>query len=83
MREEDRSSAFADDLLSDELLNDPALVSESDLATEIFAVADAPPPPDTPFRRFRKRVGRSFMIVGCLLGLFVLLYTIDLMTSAA
>ncbi|WP_406639693.1 hypothetical protein [Amycolatopsis sp. WGS_07] len=43
MREEDRSSAsFADDLLSDELLNDPALAGEPDLATEIFAVADAP-----------------------------------------
>ncbi|MGW7536641.1 VanW family protein [Amycolatopsis sp. NPDC054798] len=83
MREEDRSSAsFADDLLSDELLDAPALVSEPDLATEIFAVADAPPPPNTRLRRLRKRVGRTFMIVGCLLGLFVLLYTIDLMTSA-
>ncbi|WP_020663849.1 VanW family protein [Amycolatopsis benzoatilytica] len=83
MREEDRSSAFfADDLLSDDLLGDPGLAGESDLATEIFSVADAPPPPDTAFRRFRKRVGKSFMIVGCLLGLFVLLYAIDLMTSA-
>ncbi|WP_033289959.1 VanW family protein [Amycolatopsis jejuensis] len=70
MRDEE-AAVFADDLLS-----------EPDLATEIFAVADAPPLPDTRFRRFRKRVGRTFMIVGCLLGLFVLLYTIDLITSA-
>ena len=83
MREEDGSSAFfADDLLSDDLFGDPDLAGEPDLASEIFSVADAPPPPDTAFRRFRKRVGKSFMVVGCLLGLFVLLYAIDLIASA-
>ncbi|GAA3533755.1 VanW family protein [Amycolatopsis ultiminotia] len=70
MGEED-SAFFADDLLD-----------EPDLATEIFGAVDAPPPPDTRLRRFRKRLGRTFMIVGCLLGLFVLLYAIDLITSA-
>lgn len=54
-----------------------------DLATEIFAVAgEGPPPPDTPLRRFRRRLGRTFMIVGCLLGLFVVCYAIDLIGSA-
>ncbi|MBB4687384.1 VanW family protein [Amycolatopsis jiangsuensis] len=79
MREEDRAS-FADDLLG---APEPEPGAESDLATEIFAVVgERPPPPDTRLRRFRKRLGRGFMVVGCLLGLFVLLYAIDLISTA-
>ncbi|WP_326567235.1 VanW family protein [Amycolatopsis rhabdoformis] len=72
MREDD--DLFIDDLLPER--------EDDDLATEIFAVVDGPPLPETPQRRLRKGVARTFMIVGSLLGLFVLLYAIDLITSA-
>ncbi|MEU4669468.1 VanW family protein [Amycolatopsis sp. NPDC023774] len=75
MREDETSQdLFVDDLLPER--------EDDDLATEIFAVVDGPPLPETPERRVRKGVARTFMIVGCALGLFVLLYAIDLVTSA-
>ncbi|WP_329069491.1 VanW family protein [Amycolatopsis sp. NBC_01480] len=69
--EEDRAAGS----LSEDLLPD-------DLATEIFAVVGSPPPPDTPARRVRRKIGRTFMVVGGLMGLFVLLYGLDLIVSA-
>ncbi|MEV0067112.1 VanW family protein [Amycolatopsis sp. NPDC050768] len=75
MREDDTpQDLFIDDLLPQR--------DEDDLATEIFAVVDGPRPRETPHKKLRKGVARTFMIVGCLLGLFVLLYAIDLVTSA-
>ncbi|MDT8910573.1 VanW family protein [Amycolatopsis sp. PS_44_ISF1] len=80
MREDHTSNdLFVDDLLRG-FGDEPA--AGGDLATEIFAVVDAPPPPETPARRVRRKIGRTFMVAGGLMGLFVLLYAVDLIVSA-
>ncbi|HWD04615.1 MAG TPA: VanW family protein [Amycolatopsis sp.] len=73
MREQD-DAYFIDELLPDR--------GGDDLATEIFSVVDGPAPRVRPHSKLRTGIARTFMIVGCALGLFVLLYAIDLVTSA-
>ncbi|WP_370542060.1 hypothetical protein [Amycolatopsis sp. FDAARGOS 1241] len=77
MREED-DAYFVDELLPQRA----PLPEDDDLATEIFSVVDGPAPRERPHKKLRTGVARTFMIVGCALGLFVLLYAIDLVTSA-
>ncbi|WP_410619570.1 VanW family protein [Amycolatopsis sp. cmx-8-4] len=53
-----------------------------DLLGELLENPAAPPPPETPARKLRKGVARTMMIVGLTLGLFVILYAVDLLSSA-
>jgi vancomycin resistance protein YoaR len=53
-----------------------------DLLGELLETPALPPPPETPARKLRKGVARTMMIIGLALGLFVILYTTDLLTSA-
>lgn len=53
-----------------------------DLLGELLENPAAPPPPETPARKLRKGVARTMMIVGLALGLFVILYAVDLLSSA-
>ncbi|WP_371827668.1 VanW family protein [Amycolatopsis sp. WQ 127309] len=53
-----------------------------DLLGELLENPAALPPPETPARKLRKGVARTMMIVGLALGLFVILYAVDLLSSA-
>ena len=53
-----------------------------DLLGELLETPAPPPGPETPARRLRKGVARTMMAVGLALGLFVILYAIDLIVSA-
>jgi len=61
--------AGATDLFSDDLLGE--LLEDP-----------APPAPESPARKLRKGVARAMMAVGLALGLFVILYAVDLAVSA-
>ncbi|MEV6830650.1 VanW family protein [Amycolatopsis sp. NPDC051102] len=61
---------MATDLFSDDLLG------------ELLEVPAPPPAPDTPARKLRKGVARTMMAIGLALGIFVILYAIDLAVSA-
>ncbi|MEU7788633.1 VanW family protein [Amycolatopsis sp. NPDC049159] len=63
-------AAVTTDLFADDLLGEL-------LETPVLA-----PPPETPARKLRKGVARAMMAVGLALGLFVILYAIDLVVSA-
>ncbi|WP_410634753.1 VanW family protein [Amycolatopsis sp. cmx-4-83] len=63
-------AAVTTDLFADDLLGEL-------LETPVLA-----PPPETPARKLRKGVARAMMAVGLALGLFVILYAIDLVLSA-
>lgn len=62
--------AVGTDLFSDDLLG------------ELLENPALPAPPETPARKLRKGVARSMMVIGLALGLFVILYAIDLVASA-
>ncbi|MEV6909503.1 VanW family protein [Amycolatopsis sp. NPDC051071] len=68
------------DLFTDELL--PAPLNDEDLVDELFEGDRVVHPPPTPASKFRKGVGKAFMVAGVLMGLFVLAYAIDLIASA-
>ncbi|WP_404800060.1 VanW family protein [Amycolatopsis eburnea] len=53
-----------------------------DLLGELLETPVLPPPPETPARKLRKGVARTMMAIGLALGLFVILYAIDLIVSA-
>ncbi|WP_372508643.1 VanW family protein [Amycolatopsis iheyensis] len=53
-----------------------------DLLGELLETPALPPPPETPARKLRKGLARSMMVIGLALGLFVILYAIDLIASA-
>ncbi len=53
-----------------------------DLLGELLETPVVAPPPETPARKLRKGVARAMMAVGLALGLFVILYAIDLVVSA-
>ncbi|EOD69992.1 VanW-like protein [Amycolatopsis vancoresmycina DSM 44592] len=63
-------TVVATDLFSDDLLG------------ELLETPAPPPVPDTPARKLRKGVARTMMAIGLALGLFVILYAIDLAVSA-
>ncbi|WP_444843232.1 VanW family protein [Amycolatopsis kentuckyensis] len=63
-------AAVTADLFSDDLLG------------ELLETPAPPPAPETPARRLRKGVARTMMSIGIALGLFVILYAIDLLVSA-
>ncbi|MEU4518332.1 VanW family protein [Amycolatopsis sp. NPDC024027] len=64
------NAAGTTDLFSDDLLG------------ELLENPAPPPAPETPARKLRKGVARTMMSVGLALGLFVILYAIDLAVSA-
>jgi vancomycin resistance protein YoaR len=53
-----------------------------DLLGELLETPAPPPAPETPARKLRRGVARTMMSVGLALGLFVILYAIDLIASA-
>ncbi|HET6706400.1 VanW family protein [Amycolatopsis sp.] len=53
-----------------------------DLLGELLETPAPPPAPVTPARKLRKGVARAMMAVGLALGLFVILYAVDLVVSA-
>ncbi|MEV7092725.1 VanW family protein [Amycolatopsis sp. NPDC051045] len=53
-----------------------------DLLGELLETPAPPPVPATPARKLRKGVARTMMAIGLALGLFVILYAIDLVVSA-
>ncbi|MDQ7809910.1 VanW family protein [Amycolatopsis sp. A133] len=53
-----------------------------DLLGELLETPAPPPAPETPARKLRKGVARTMMAVGLALGLFVILYAVDLLVSA-
>jgi vancomycin resistance protein YoaR len=53
-----------------------------DLLGELLEEPAAPPVPETPARKLRKGVARTMMVIGLALGLFVILYAVDLLSSA-
>ncbi|SEF28421.1 Vancomycin resistance protein YoaR, contains peptidoglycan-binding and VanW domains [Amycolatopsis pretoriensis] len=63
-------AAVTTDLFSDDLLG------------ELLETPAPPPAPETPARKLRKGVARTMMSIGIALGLFVILYAIDLLVSA-
>ncbi|GLY36246.1 vanomycin resistance protein VanB [Amycolatopsis sp. NBRC 101858] len=63
-------SAVATDLFADDLLG------------ELLETPTPPPVPETPARKLRTGLARVMMSVGIALGLFVILYAIDLVASA-
>ncbi|MDX3190304.1 VanW family protein [Streptomyces sp. MN03-5084-2B] len=63
-------TAAATDLFSDDLLG------------ELLENPAPPPAPETTGRKLRRGVARTMMSVGLAIGLFVILYAIDLMVSA-
>ncbi|MEU3627396.1 vanomycin resistance protein VanB [Amycolatopsis coloradensis] len=68
------------DLFTDDLL--PATETDEDLVGELFEGDRVVPPPSTPASKFRKGLGKAFMLAGVLMGLFVLTYAVDLIASA-
>lgn len=68
------------DLFTDELL--PAQGNDDDLVDELFEGDRVVHPPPTPASKFRKGLGKTFMLAGVLMGLFVLAYAVDLIVSA-
>ncbi|WP_410563110.1 VanW family protein [Amycolatopsis sp. cmx-4-61] len=62
--------AATTDLLSDDLLG------------ELLENPAPPPAPETPARKLRKGLARAMMAIGLALGIFVILYAIDLVVSA-
>ncbi len=66
-------------LFTDELL--PAAGNDEDLVDELFE-GDRVVHPPAPGSKLRKGVGKAFMVAGVLMGLFVLAYALDLITSA-
>lgn len=67
------------DLFTDDLL--PAQEND-DLVDELFEGDRVVQPPPTPASKFRKGLGKAFMLAGVLMGLFVLAYAVDLIVSA-
>jgi vancomycin resistance protein YoaR len=53
-----------------------------DLLGELLETPAPPPAPDTPARKLRTGLARTMMSIGIALGLFVILYAIDLISSA-
>nr|WP_284743289.1 VanW family protein [Amycolatopsis sp. RTGN1] len=53
-----------------------------DLLGELLETPTPPPAPETPARKLRTGLARAMMSVGIALGLFVILYAIDLFASA-
>ncbi|MEV6619395.1 VanW family protein [Amycolatopsis sp. NPDC051106] len=53
-----------------------------DLLGELLETPAPPPVPDTPARKLRTGLARTMMSIGIALGLFVILYAIDLISSA-
>jgi vancomycin resistance protein YoaR len=53
-----------------------------DLLGELLETPAPPPVPETPARKLRKGLARAMMSIGIALGLFVILYAIDLLVSA-
>jgi vancomycin resistance protein YoaR len=53
-----------------------------DLLGELLETPTPPPAPETPARKIRTGLARAMMSVGIALGLFVILYAIDLIASA-
>jgi vancomycin resistance protein YoaR len=53
-----------------------------DLLGELLDTPELPPPPETPARKLRKGLARTMMAIGLALGLFVILYAVDLISSA-
>ncbi|WIX93608.1 VanW family protein [Amycolatopsis sp. DG1A-15b] len=64
------SGAGTTDLFSDDLLG------------ELLEIPTPPPAPETPARKLRKGLAWTMMSIGLALGLFVILYAIDLAVSA-
>ncbi|MFD9894944.1 VanW family protein [Amycolatopsis sp. NPDC059027] len=67
------------DLFGDDLL--PFAEEDDDLAGELLEGPHVVPPP-TPAKKFRKGLGKVFMLVGGVIALFVVLYAADLISSA-
>ncbi|WP_410667358.1 VanW family protein [Amycolatopsis sp. cmx-4-68] len=63
-------AAVATDLFADDLLG------------ELLETPAPPPAPETPATRMRKGLARTMMAIGIALGLFVILYAVDLLVSA-
>lgn len=53
-----------------------------DLLGELLETPTPPPAPETPARKLRTGLARTMMSIGIALGLFVILYAIDLIASA-
>ncbi|WET79531.1 VanW family protein [Amycolatopsis sp. QT-25] len=68
------------DLFTDDLL--PAADTDEDLVDELFEGDRVVKPPPTPASKFRKGLGKTLMVTGILMGLFVLAYAVDLVVSA-
>ncbi|MEC3980647.1 VanW family protein [Amycolatopsis sp. H20-H5] len=56
--------------------------NDPDLVEELFEGDRVVPPPATPATRFRKGLGKVFLLVGGFMVLFVVCYAVDLITSA-
>ncbi|OZM72856.1 vanomycin resistance protein VanB [Amycolatopsis antarctica] len=61
---------------------DPYRYGDDALAGELLEGDDIVDPPPTPARKFRKGLGKVFMVAGGVMGLFVVVYAADLMISA-
>ncbi|MFE5563680.1 VanW family protein [Amycolatopsis japonica] len=68
------------DLFTDDLLSAPE--TDEGLVDELFEGDRVVHPPPTPASKFRKGLGKALMVTGVLMGLFVLLYAVDLIVSA-
>jgi vancomycin resistance protein YoaR len=53
-----------------------------DLLGELLETPAPPPVPETPARKLRRGLARTMMAIGLALGIFVILYAIDLVASA-
>ncbi|HEY3471155.1 MAG TPA: VanW family protein [Amycolatopsis sp.] len=60
----------------------PTDLFADDLLGELLETPAPPPAPETPAKRMRRGVARTMMAIGIALGLFVILYAIDLIASA-
>ncbi|WP_442875938.1 VanW family protein [Amycolatopsis sp. NBC_01488] len=80
------SPAVHETTVAEQPADDPAAVTTDlfadDLLGELLETPAPPPAPETPARKLRKGVARTMMSIGIALGLFVILYAIDLIASA-
>ncbi|MEU3763525.1 VanW family protein [Amycolatopsis keratiniphila] len=68
------------DLFTEDLLSAPE--TDEGLVDELFEGDRVVHPPPTPASKFRRGLGKALMLTGVLMGLFVLLYAVDLIVSA-
>jgi vancomycin resistance protein YoaR len=78
---DERAAAEAETAAVDDSVVTSDLFAD-DLLGELLEKPAAPPVPETPAKKLRKGVARTMMIIGLALGLFVILYAIDLIASA-